>query len=207
MLCTTRTTLLLYTAKLTFMNVGTQICWVFFFFPFAAASMTALVVTACIIWCVCAAKSNRQKDGFHRLRQHRDEYDDEVNLTSMGSKKSLLSHEFQDESESDEETLYANKIWQHIVILDTSYVDLFQIKPLGKRTLSMVDIWEWKRCLSTHFSTVWTEEQAFVGVLPQSDQIRMREVIVDERKMFRCPLLLLIFGFQTKSAYLAKANK
>lgn len=76
----------------------------------AAASMTALVVTACIIWCVCAAKSNRQKDGFHRLRQHRDEYDDEVNLTSMGSKKSLLSHEFQDESESDEETLYANKI-------------------------------------------------------------------------------------------------
>ncbi|XP_061682787.1 carboxypeptidase D [Syngnathoides biaculeatus] len=76
----------------------------------AAASMTALVVTACIIWCVCAAKSNRQKDGFHRLRQHRDEYDDEIRLTSMGSKKSLLAHEFQDESESDEETLYANKI-------------------------------------------------------------------------------------------------
>ncbi|KAK7882086.1 hypothetical protein WMY93_028260 [Mugilogobius chulae] len=76
----------------------------------AAASMTALVVTACIIWCVCAAKSNRQKDGFHRLRQHRDDYEDEIRLTSMGSKKSLLSHEFQDESESDEETLYANKI-------------------------------------------------------------------------------------------------
>uniref|UniRef100_A0AAQ4NXP9 Carboxypeptidase D, a n=1 Tax=Gasterosteus aculeatus aculeatus TaxID=481459 RepID=A0AAQ4NXP9_GASAC len=76
----------------------------------AAASMTALVVTACIIWCVCAAKSNRQKDGFHRLRQHREDYDDEIRLTSMGSKKSLLAHEFQDESESDEDTLYANKI-------------------------------------------------------------------------------------------------
>ncbi|XP_076138273.1 carboxypeptidase D [Alosa pseudoharengus] len=76
----------------------------------AAASMTALIVTACIIWCVCSAKSNRQKDGFHRLRQHRDEYDDEIHLTSMGSKKSLLSHEFQDDSESEEDTLYANKI-------------------------------------------------------------------------------------------------
>ncbi|XP_068173763.1 carboxypeptidase D [Antennarius striatus] len=76
----------------------------------AAASMTALVVTACIIWCVCAAKSNYQKDGFHRLRQHRDDYEDEIRLTSMGSKKSLLAHEFQDESESDEDTLYANKI-------------------------------------------------------------------------------------------------
>ncbi|KAG2459522.1 CBPD Carboxypeptidase, partial [Polypterus senegalus] len=75
----------------------------------AGASMTALIITACIIWCVCSARSNRQKDGFHRLRQHRDEYDDEVRLTSMGSKKSLLSHEFQDESESDEETLYINK--------------------------------------------------------------------------------------------------
>ncbi|XP_062872508.1 carboxypeptidase D [Trichomycterus rosablanca] len=76
----------------------------------AAAAMTALAITACIIWCVCSAKSNRQKDGFHRLRQHRDEYDDEIRLTSMGSKKSLLSHEFQDESESDEDTLYANKL-------------------------------------------------------------------------------------------------
>ncbi|XP_029026026.1 carboxypeptidase D isoform X2 [Betta splendens] len=76
----------------------------------AAASMTALLVTACIIWCVCAAKSNHQKDGFHRLRQHRDDYDDEIRLMSMGSKKSLLAHEFQDESESEEETLYANKI-------------------------------------------------------------------------------------------------
>lgn len=76
----------------------------------AAAAMTALTITACIIWCVCSAKSNRQKDGFHRLRQHRDDYDDEIRLTSMGSKKSLLSHEFQDESESDEDTLYANKL-------------------------------------------------------------------------------------------------
>ncbi|XP_066520014.1 carboxypeptidase D isoform X2 [Hoplias malabaricus] len=76
----------------------------------AAAAMTALAITACIIWCVCSAKSNGQKDGFHRLRQHRDDYDDEIHLTSMGSKKSLLSHEFQDESESDEETLYANKL-------------------------------------------------------------------------------------------------
>lgn len=76
----------------------------------AAAAMTALVVTACIIWCVCSAKSNRQKDGFHRLRQHRDDYDDEIRLMSMGSKKSLLSHEFQDESESDEDTLYTNKL-------------------------------------------------------------------------------------------------
>ncbi len=86
-----------------------MLTYVFLFLP-AAASMTALVLTACIIWCVCAAKSNRQKDGFHRLRQHRDDYDDEIRLTSMGSKKSLLAHEFQDESESDEETLYANKI-------------------------------------------------------------------------------------------------
>ncbi|CAL8351183.1 unnamed protein product [Lota lota] len=76
----------------------------------AAASMTALVVTACIIWCVCSAKSNQQKDGFHRLRQHRDDYEDEIRLTSMGSKKALLGNEFQDESESDEETLYANKL-------------------------------------------------------------------------------------------------
>lgn len=76
----------------------------------AAAAMTALVITACIIWCVCSAKSNRQKDGFHRLRQHRDDYDDEIRLTSMGSKKSLLNHEFQDESESDEDTLYTNKL-------------------------------------------------------------------------------------------------
>ncbi|MGH0153061.1 UNVERIFIED_CONTAM: hypothetical protein FKN15_023987 [Acipenser sinensis] len=75
----------------------------------AGASMSALVVTACIIWCVCSAKSNRQKDGFHRLRQHRDDYEEEIRLTSMGSKKSLLSHEFQDETESEEETLYANK--------------------------------------------------------------------------------------------------
>lgn len=77
----------------------------------SAAAMTALAITACIIWCVCSAKSNRQKDGFHRLRQHRDDYEDEIRLTSMGSKKSLLSHEFQDESESDEDTLYANKLW------------------------------------------------------------------------------------------------
>ncbi|XP_026853521.2 carboxypeptidase D [Electrophorus electricus] len=76
----------------------------------AAAAMTALAITACIIWCVCSAKSNREKDGFHRLRQHGDDYDDEIHLTSVGSKKSLLSHEFQDESESDEDTLYANKL-------------------------------------------------------------------------------------------------
>ncbi|XP_076831943.1 carboxypeptidase D [Brachyhypopomus gauderio] len=76
----------------------------------AAAAMTALAITSCIIWCVCSVKSNRQKDGFHRLRQHGDEYDDEIRLASMGSKKSLLSHEFQDESESDEDTLYANKV-------------------------------------------------------------------------------------------------
>ncbi|XP_052472781.1 carboxypeptidase D [Carassius gibelio] len=76
----------------------------------AAAAMTALIVTACIIWCVCSAKSNRQKDGFHRLRQERDDYEDEIRLMSMGSKKSLLSHEFQDESESDEDTLYTNKL-------------------------------------------------------------------------------------------------
>ncbi|MFT7803295.1 carboxypeptidase D [Arapaima gigas] len=75
-----------------------------------AASMTALVITACIIWCVCAAKSDPQKDGFHRLRQHRDDYEEEIHLSSMGSKKSLLGHEFQDESESDEDTLYANKL-------------------------------------------------------------------------------------------------
>lgn len=82
---------------------------VLFLLP-AAASMTALVMTACIIWCVCAAKSNHQKDGFHRLRQHRDEYDDEIRFTSMGSKKLLLADEYQDESESEEETLYASKI-------------------------------------------------------------------------------------------------
>ncbi|XP_029111423.1 carboxypeptidase D isoform X3 [Scleropages formosus] len=75
-----------------------------------AASMTALIITACIIWCVCAAKSDPQKDGFHRLRQHRDDYEEEIRLASMGSKKSLLGHEFQDESESEEETLYANKL-------------------------------------------------------------------------------------------------
>ncbi|KAK1158328.1 hypothetical protein AOXY_G23196 [Acipenser oxyrinchus oxyrinchus] len=75
----------------------------------AGASMSALVLTACIIWCVCSAKSNQHKDGFHRLRQHHDDYEDEIRLTSMGSKKSLLSHEFQDETESEEETLYANK--------------------------------------------------------------------------------------------------
>lgn len=81
-----------------------------FFFPSSpAAAMTALAITGCIIFCVCSAKSNRQKDGFHRLRQHRDDYEDEIRLTSMGSKKSLLSHEFQDESESDEDTLYTNK--------------------------------------------------------------------------------------------------
>ncbi|XP_078404147.1 carboxypeptidase D-like isoform X1 [Cetorhinus maximus] len=75
----------------------------------AGATMSAIFVTACIVWCVCSIKSNHQKDGFHRLRQHRDEYEDEIRMMSMGSKKSLLSSEFQDETESDEDTLYVNK--------------------------------------------------------------------------------------------------
>ncbi|XP_078080962.1 carboxypeptidase D-like [Mustelus asterias] len=75
----------------------------------AGATMSAILVTACIVWCVCSIKSNHQKDGFHRLRQHRDEYEDEIRMMSMGSKKSLLSSEFQDETESDEDTLYVNK--------------------------------------------------------------------------------------------------
>uniref|UniRef100_A0A4W3IJ27 Carboxypeptidase D, a n=1 Tax=Callorhinchus milii TaxID=7868 RepID=A0A4W3IJ27_CALMI len=75
----------------------------------AGASMSAIFVTACIVWCVCSIKSNHQKDGFHRLRQHRDEYEDEIRMMSMGSKKSLLSSEFQDETDSDEDTLYVNK--------------------------------------------------------------------------------------------------
>uniref|UniRef100_UPI00398E4483 carboxypeptidase D isoform X2 n=1 Tax=Pristiophorus japonicus TaxID=55135 RepID=UPI00398E4483 len=75
----------------------------------AGATMSAIIVTACIVWCVCSIKSNHQKDGFHRLRQHRDEYEDEIRMMSMGSKKSLLSSEFQDETESDEDTLYVNK--------------------------------------------------------------------------------------------------
>ncbi|XP_072099753.1 carboxypeptidase D-like [Mobula birostris] len=75
----------------------------------AGAALSAIIVTACIVWCVCAFKSNHQKDGFHRLRQHRDEYEDEIRMMSMGSKKSLLSNEFQDETDSDEDTLYVNK--------------------------------------------------------------------------------------------------
>nr|XP_060612855.1 carboxypeptidase D [Anolis sagrei ordinatus] len=75
----------------------------------AGATMTALVLTACIIWCVCSIKSNRHKDGFHRLRQHQDDYEDEIRLMSAGSKKSLLSHEFQDETDTEEETLYSSK--------------------------------------------------------------------------------------------------
>ncbi|XP_060704425.1 carboxypeptidase D isoform X1 [Hemiscyllium ocellatum] len=75
----------------------------------AGATISAIIVTACIIWCVCAIKSNHQKDGFHRLRQHRDEYEDEIRMMSMGSKKSLLSSEFQDETESEDDTLYINK--------------------------------------------------------------------------------------------------
>lgn len=73
------------------------------------ATMSALVLTACIIWCICSIKSNRHKDGFHRLRQHHDEYEDEIRLMSTGSKKSLLSHEFQDETDTEEETLYSSK--------------------------------------------------------------------------------------------------
>ncbi|XP_036264514.1 carboxypeptidase D isoform X1 [Pipistrellus kuhlii] len=74
----------------------------------AGATMSALILTACIIWCICSIKSNRHKDGFHRLRQHHDEYEDEIRLMSTGSKKSLLSHEFQDETDTEEETLYSN---------------------------------------------------------------------------------------------------
>ncbi|XP_054250161.1 carboxypeptidase D [Indicator indicator] len=75
----------------------------------AAASMSAVVLTACIIWCVCSIKSNRHKDGFHRLRQHHDDYEDEIRMMATGSKKSLLSHEFQDETDTEEETLYSSK--------------------------------------------------------------------------------------------------
>ncbi|XP_029467086.1 carboxypeptidase D [Rhinatrema bivittatum] len=75
----------------------------------AGATMSALVLTACIIWCVCSIKSNRHKDGFHRLRQHNDDYEDEIRMMSTGSKKSLLNHEFQDETDTEEETLYTSK--------------------------------------------------------------------------------------------------
>ncbi|XP_069767566.1 carboxypeptidase D [Narcine bancroftii] len=75
----------------------------------AGAGLSAVIVTVCIVWCVCSFKSNHQKDGFHRLRQHRDEYEDEIRMMSMGSKKSLLSNEFQDETDTDEDTLYVNK--------------------------------------------------------------------------------------------------
>ncbi|XP_004706949.2 carboxypeptidase D, partial [Echinops telfairi] len=75
----------------------------------SGATMSALVLTACIIWCICSIKSNRHKDGFHRLRQHHDEYEDEIRMMSTGSKKSLLSHEFQDETDTEEETLYSSK--------------------------------------------------------------------------------------------------
>ncbi|KAF6093139.1 carboxypeptidase D [Phyllostomus discolor] len=75
----------------------------------SGATMSALVLTACIIWCICSIKSNRHKDGFHRLRQHHDEYEDEIRMMATGSKKSLLSHEFQDETDTEEETLYSSK--------------------------------------------------------------------------------------------------
>ncbi|XP_021093800.1 carboxypeptidase D isoform X2 [Heterocephalus glaber] len=75
----------------------------------SGATMSALILTTCIIWCICSIKSNRHKDGFHRLRQHHDEYEDEIRLMSTGSKKSLLSHEFQDETDTEEETLYSSK--------------------------------------------------------------------------------------------------
>uniref|UniRef100_A0A669Q2V6 Carboxypeptidase D n=1 Tax=Phasianus colchicus TaxID=9054 RepID=A0A669Q2V6_PHACC len=81
----------------------------FSIFSLAGASMSALILTACIIWCVCSIKSNRHKDGFHRLRQHHDDYEDEIRMMSTGSKKSLLSHEFQDETDTEEETLYSSK--------------------------------------------------------------------------------------------------
>lgn len=75
----------------------------------AGATMSALILTSCIIWCVCSIKSNRHKDGFHRLRQHHDDYEDEIRMMSAGSKKSLLSHEFQDETDTEEETVYSSK--------------------------------------------------------------------------------------------------
>ncbi|XP_063002757.1 carboxypeptidase D [Elgaria multicarinata webbii] len=75
----------------------------------AGATMSALVLMACITWCVCSIKSNRHKDGFHRLRQNHDDYEDEIRMLSTGSKKSLLSHEFQDETDTEEETLYSSK--------------------------------------------------------------------------------------------------
>ncbi|CAH2220110.1 carboxypeptidase D [Pelobates cultripes] len=75
----------------------------------AGATLSALLLTACIIWCVCSISSNRHKDGFHRLRQHNEDYEDEIRLMSTGSKKSLLSSEFQDETDTEEETLYTSK--------------------------------------------------------------------------------------------------
>ncbi|KAG8122570.1 hypothetical protein E2320_018054 [Naja naja] len=75
----------------------------------AGATMSAVILTACIIWCVCSIKSNRHKDGFHRLRQHHDDYEDEIRMMSTGSKKSLLNHEFQDETDTEEETVYSSK--------------------------------------------------------------------------------------------------
>ncbi|XP_043910412.1 carboxypeptidase D [Protopterus annectens] len=75
----------------------------------AGATLSTLLLTACIIWCVCSIKSNRHKDGFHRLQQHNEDYEEEMRMTSLGSKKSLLNHEFQDESDSEEDTLYTNK--------------------------------------------------------------------------------------------------
>ncbi|XP_026545885.1 carboxypeptidase D [Notechis scutatus] len=75
----------------------------------AGATMSAVILTACIIWCVCSIKTNRHKDGFHRLRQHHDDYEDEIRMMSTGSKKSLLSHEFQDETDTEEETVYSSK--------------------------------------------------------------------------------------------------
>uniref|UniRef100_G1QU52 Carboxypeptidase D n=1 Tax=Nomascus leucogenys TaxID=61853 RepID=G1QU52_NOMLE len=75
----------------------------------SGATMSALILTACIISCICSIKSDRHKDGFHRLRQHHDEYEDEIRMMSTGSKKSLLSREFQDETDTEEETLYSSK--------------------------------------------------------------------------------------------------
>ncbi|XP_069471346.1 carboxypeptidase D [Ambystoma mexicanum] len=75
----------------------------------AGATMSALVLTACIVWFVCSIKSGRHKDGFHRLRQNHDDYEDEIRMMSSGSKKSLLGNEFQDETDTEEETLYTSK--------------------------------------------------------------------------------------------------
>lgn len=115
-------------------------------FCLAGATMSALILTACIIWCICSIKSNRHKDGFHRLRQHHDEYEDEIRMMSTGSKKSLLSHEFQDETDTEEETLYSSKHWKtHFAFSQHKYQATLQFF-LGDTAL---------RRLSCFFKELW----------------------------------------------------